>query len=659
MKQKLLIFTLLLITICVQAQPQASRFGRVSDEELDMKVYSPDSSAPAVILFDIGKSEFVYNQTNGGFELKFTRHVRIKILTPDGFEWGDFSIPLYSSQGQRERLTRIRAYTFNKVNGKTERESLSNSDIMDEKSSERLTYKKFTLPKITEGSVIDLTYDITSDFFFNLQDWNFQFTIPVVASAYTTVIPEYYTYRRHVAGYVNVKTNASQSNQTILFRDNSRHTYRTDIVTYYAENVDALPFESFVDNRNNYRSSIEFELQSIYFPGSAFRQFTTTWESIVKELTEHSDFGGQLSGTRYLRDDVGNLNIDGLSVEEQLTEVYNLVRSKVGWNERYRLFANIGARQAYRNGVGNSAEVNFNLINALRELGFDAYPVALSTRSNGRIFPHQITISRLNHVIALVRKDGNEYLMDATSSFPNPFILPTQCLNEKGRIIDIQQNNWINLDKTGPSTSLTMKETAVEPDGIIKGSVNMVFNNHLAAQHHFQINSENKLNDYRDRLLTRFQVDEVTIETAALDKEKNNQFNLALSYENTDGSHMAGDMIYLDPLTGFGFDLNPFKQASRKLPVNFTYPQVIQFSNKIIIPEGYTLEDVPANLNLGLPQGDCRFLFSATAMNNEVVVNSRLMINRIIYSAEEYPDLKAFFDEVIRKQEEKLVLRKL
>jgi len=40
-------------------------FGKVSLEELSMKVYEKDTSASAVILGDYGVSRFIYNQTKG------------------------------------------------------------------------------------------------------------------------------------------------------------------------------------------------------------------------------------------------------------------------------------------------------------------------------------------------------------------------------------------------------------------------------------------------------------------------------------------------------------------------------------------------------------------------------------------------------------------
>ncbi len=676
--KKALTITGLLIFVAAYcfAQPEVSRFGRVSDEELDMTVYSPDSSASAVILFDNGETEVVYNEKNGQFEIKYSRHVRIKVLTKDGLDWANFSIPLYSSSGMREQVSRLRGFTFNKQNGKTDRERLNTSSVIDEERSDRLTLKKFTMPKVVEGSVIDVNYDITSDYLFNLQDWDFQYSIPCIYSVYQTIIPEYYNYRQHISGYEHVSVDRSIGQRNIIYsyRTGNRGTalaptggyrqqetinYRVDITTYTAENVPAMPRESFVDNRNNYITRVDFELLSYRFPGGAQRQFSTNWDNIVKELLDHSSFGGQLSGTRYLRDDVQQVVSEDQSPEEQMKAVFDFIKQKISWNQRYRLFAGDGARQAYRNGTGSSAEVNFNLISALRELGFDAMPVALSTRSNGRLLPHQITISGFNHVIALVRNDGKQYLIDATSDYPNPFILPAECLNDQGRIIDLAANNFIQLDQSGASRSVTMLASAINEHRQFSGSVTTLHSDYMAVRLHERTKTEQNREDFIETLGKRYDNAEITLEHAEIDEANSRNFNASFTFASDESAIFSGDMLYLNPMPGFEFDLNPFRQQTRKLPVNFTYQQDIQYANRITIPEGYQVEEIPENLSIALPQGDCRFLFSASLMNEEVVINARLMLNRTIFPPEEYHDLKSFFDAIIKKQEQKLILKKI
>lgn len=652
------------------AQPESMRAGRVTDAEMDMEVYPADSSAAAVVLFDDGRSEIEYNESKGGFEVRYTRHIRIKILTREGLDWADFSIPIYSTQS----LDRVRAYTFNKENGKTDRERIRNRDIIEDKRSESLTYNKFTLPRVKEGSVIDVSYTISTNHAYRLPDWFFQYTIPVIYSSYQVIVPEYFNYRQHMTGYEQVETETGGSNRTVVFsyRTESRSgktvaesyrrqasvSYQVELTTFTAQNVPALPPEQYVDNRDNYRTSVEFELLSVQFPGGTMRQFASNWDNIVNEMLDHGDFGGQLSGTRYMRDDLEGLISEQQSFEEQLAAVFHFIKSKISWNGRHRVLADDGTRNAYRNGSGNSAEINLNLIKALNELGFDAKPVALSTRANGRIFPFQVTMGRFNHVIAMVTHNGQNYLMDATSRFADPFVLPTACLNDQGRIIDRAANDWIALDQSPVSRTITLISAALNENNMLSGNAGTMHTHHSAAFYH-NLTRDGETDDLRKSLESRYQHADIQLETAGLDEGNQSQYRTEFRFETAEGALIAGDMIYMESLIGFDFDANPFKNPTRRLPVNFTYPRDIQYTAQFAVPEGYAVEDVPESLRLMMPEGACMFLYSASSMNEQVHINARLVLNRIIFPPEEYPDLKAFFDRVIQKQEEKIVLKKL
>lgn len=669
-KTSFLIILFLFAGQFLPAQPESMREGRITDAEMDMQFYPADSSAAAVVLFDDGRSEIEYNESKGSFEVRYTRHIRIKILTREGLDWADFSIPVYSTQS----LDRVRAYTFNKENGKTERERLRNRDIIEEKRTDRLTYNKFTLPRVKEGSVIDVSYTISTDHAYRLPGWFFQYTIPVIYSNYQVIVPEYFNYRQHMTGYEHVDTETGSSSRTVVFsyrtggrsgmsasqshRRQGNVSYQVELTTFTAHNVPALPPERYVDNRDNYRTSVEFELLAVQFPGGTMRQYASNWDNIVNEMLDHSDFGGQLSGTRYMRDDLEGLINEEQSFEEQLAAVFHFMKGKISWNGRHRVLTDDGTRNAYRNGSGNSAEINLNLIKALNELGFDAKPVALSTRANGRIFPFQVTMGRFNHVIAMVTHTGQHFLMDATSRFADPFVLPTACLNDQGRIIDRTFNDWIALDQSPVSRTITLISAALNENNMLSGNAGIMHTHYSAAYYH-NLTREGETDDLRKSLESCYQHADIQLETAELDEANQSQYRTQFNFETAEGALIAGDMIYMESLIGFDFDANPFKNPTRRLPVNFTYPRDIQYSAQFTVPEGYAVEDVPESLRLMLPDGDCMFMYSASPMNDQVHINASLVLNRIIFPPEEYPDLKAFFDRVIQKQEEKIVLKKL
>lgn len=98
---------------------------------MTMTSYDKDSSAAAVILPDYGESAIVYRQ-NIGFILDFERITRIKILTKEGLEWGDFTIPLFKSGSTDEKLTGLKAVTYNLEDGKVVETKLKNDGIFKE-----------------------------------------------------------------------------------------------------------------------------------------------------------------------------------------------------------------------------------------------------------------------------------------------------------------------------------------------------------------------------------------------------------------------------------------------------------------------------------------------------------------------------------------------
>lgn len=115
---KTITLTLLLLILTTSnswAENKKIKFGKVSLEELEMKVYELDTSAVAVILYDSGRSFFEteYKNDNSIFICKFERHVRIKILKPEGFDFATFKIPLYHGSNGEEKISTIKAKTYN------------------------------------------------------------------------------------------------------------------------------------------------------------------------------------------------------------------------------------------------------------------------------------------------------------------------------------------------------------------------------------------------------------------------------------------------------------------------------------------------------------------------------------------------------------------
>ena len=125
-------------------------------EDLKMTHYDKDSLASAVVLVDFGQSSITYNQTNG-FSLTFERITRIKIFSKDGFDWATITIPLYHDGGDNEKLSGLKAVTYNLENGQIAETKLKSDAVFKEKYNANLDFMKMTLPNVRERSIVEVT----------------------------------------------------------------------------------------------------------------------------------------------------------------------------------------------------------------------------------------------------------------------------------------------------------------------------------------------------------------------------------------------------------------------------------------------------------------------------------------------------------------------
>ena len=203
MNPKLLfsIFCLSLFWMTGIAQDKSSaKFGKVSPEDFAPKAYAIDSSANAVVIADVGSSRIVGNN-KGSFSLEFKRYRRVHLLNKNGFDIATEEIELYSDGDMEEKLSDLKAVTYNLENGKVTETKLDKDNVFKDKLSKHEVVKKFTFPNIKEGSIIEFEYTITSDYLFNLQPWTFQGGYPVLWSEYNLRLPAFFTYIFIAQGY--------------------------------------------------------------------------------------------------------------------------------------------------------------------------------------------------------------------------------------------------------------------------------------------------------------------------------------------------------------------------------------------------------------------------------------------------------------------------
>ncbi len=226
------LLVLLFIQTNLLAQDKLNiKFGKVAAQDFDIKSVLIDSSTNAVVVADVGNSKFIANTSEFTFSVIFTEKKRIKIINKNGFDAATITIPLYVDDNNKaEKLSDLNAYTYNLENGKVVETKVGKSSVFTEKHSKNWIYNKFTFPDLKEGSIIEYSYSVKSDFFFNLQPWTFQGEYPVLWSQYKAGIPEFFKYVILSQGYqpffIN-KIDKSHANYSFVeHRSQSNVTFR-------------------------------------------------------------------------------------------------------------------------------------------------------------------------------------------------------------------------------------------------------------------------------------------------------------------------------------------------------------------------------------------------------------------------------------------------
>jgi hypothetical protein len=666
---KKILITAILLT-GTMAFSQKHDLGKVTVEELKEKTFAADTSAAAAILFNVGEVKFDYSDSNG-FTMATKVKTKIKIYKKEGYDWANKAVAYYIGGSSKERVSFDNAATYNLIDGKVVKSKLKGDGEFDEKVNKFWGRKKITLPNVKEGSIIEFEYTLSSDNFGSLEDWYFQYEIPVLYSEFKTSIPEYYIYKPLMKGFFNPTTVSEKNSKTISITSKDRSdglvtktTFSVDQLNYFETksvytltNLPALKDESFVNNIKNYTASIEHELTSIHFPNTPYKNYSTDWETVVKKIYDNEDFGAELNKTGYFEKDIDALLAEVNSQDQRIGIIFSYVKSRMNWNEFHSYSCDVGVRKAYQDKVGNVAEINLMLTAMLRYAGIEANPILVSTRSNGiSLFPSRTSF---NYVIAGIEINDQIVLLDATNKYSIPNILPIRDLNWFGRLIRKNGSSLeIDLMPKYSSKGIINMMGAINEKGEVTGKVrNQQFDYNAFL---FRQNNNNVAKDsYIEKLEKRYQ----GVEIGAYEVQNNNDLGQPIienyDFTSTNSVEIIGDKMYLSPLIFFAMTENPFKQETREYPIDFVYPNQDKYNLNLTIPEGYAVETLPLPKAVAMPDNLASFKYNISNSGNKIQLQYTQDINQAIISSEYYEELKAFYKEIISKQTEKIVLKKV
>lgn len=645
-------YGLILITLRSQAQETVKRaFGDISKEELKMSECSFDSQADAMVLFDIGTSKFF--KTSSAFNIKFTRHKRIKIFEESGREHATVRVPYYVIPNDRkEKVKSIKAFTYNEVNGSLVKKELDPSTIYDERINENWYQKKFVFPDVQEGSVLEYEIELITPFTFNLPDWEFQSKIPSSYSEYKVYMIPFFEYVSLIQGVDSLHVFQTKKGEKKMNELGVSYNYY--ISRYGLKNIEAFKDESYITSSNDYIKKIDFQLAKIYYPDGRIEERITTWKSLRKELLEHYDFGKYIKRSKSFAKKIMEEEIDlaGLDEDQKIKRIVEYVKSNFLWNGSYRKYSSQNPKELIKNRSGSSADINLFLVALFLAANIHADPMILSTRSHGKIHLGYPFSNSTNYTVVYLQDAS--ITVDGTQKTLDYDLIPTYCINEYALLVDrSKEDKWFEIKYTAPSTEVSNISLKLDPKLLVARAKIESSSNFFKAYNYRKSygNSEEKI---KNKLSNSFEeVNSVSI-SGYTDSSK----PYKLGYEAEFDLERLGDYIVFNPLCDLPMNKNPLALEERTYPVDFIYPYKNSYRVKISLPNKYELSKLPENVLVDNNVISLSAIYSFDPKTHTVLIKAGYEFKKAVYLQKDYKELRASIDTIVDTMNRKLHLTK-
>jgi hypothetical protein len=638
MKRLLLTATFCCGLYIISAAQKTAEPGEVTMAEMTMSSYARDTSASAVILFDRGTCMLTSDA-----EVVFKRHIRIKFFTADAVdEYVTKKILLHRGS---QYISRIRGVSHNLENGKIVQSKLTDEGIFKTKQAKVYDQYTFTLPNARAGSVVEYSYTINYNLAM-LPIWTFQHSIPTVLSEFEMFSPSTFALRKQMQGFLtvtDVERNSDGTKEKWIVRD-----------------APAFKLEPYTTTQSDYISNIKFYITEVFIPGFKLFDFKRTWEQIAKGLHDSPDFGYQVAKSGYLSSTVDPLIADAKTPDEKMKRIYDFVKTNISWDQTVDMWPDRPFRKLLEEKKGTAAEINLLLVSMMQKADLESYPVVLSTRDNGRLWPFNPSADQFNTVLCLVKLNNKDILLDGTDPTLPMTALPERYLNGNGLVIngepEKESASWVpivalkartvyNTEMMVDASGEIKSKFSITRDGLYSGSMRKKFTD-LGQEKYIESTLSN-----RQWEIAKSEFKNIDVATS-LPSE---------NYELTIRDHVqaSGEVMYLNPYLDGRIEENIFKSEKREYPVDFATPFDVFHIAKIKIPEGFKVEELPQQKVMSLPNGCGKFLYNITQFGSDLNFSSQLTISKSMILPEDYPALREFYSQIIAKQAEQIVLKKI
>lgn len=649
--RRLLIFLCSLLSLCITLPSWAAEWTQPTPDELKMTSDSAAPDAPAVFLY---REEIIDDKAH------FHRvYARIKILNEKGKEeFSDIEIP-YEAGGSNVRS--VDGRTIHADGAVVPFTSKPWTKELEKSGGVKWMEKGFSMPDVQVGSILEYRYEIQyDDNWFEPPDW--------------FLAQKVFTHKAHYHFVPTTRTN-------LVFRDAKGHEDAVNRLLYLpalpdgvrvregmdgydlvVDNVRALPQEEFEPPLGSFAYRLVFYYSPTFTGADFWKEAEKSWSKDVDRFANPSD---------RIRQAVAQIVAPGDTDEQKLRKIYTAVMTveNTRFTREHTAAENKAeglkiktAADIWEQKRGTDDEITRLFISMARAAGMKAYAMIVTERNRNLLNLGYLYWGQLEDEIAIVQVNGKEIYFD-----------PGQRYCEYGKL------HWMHTlmqgvrqTDGGPATAFTpgptfkdnqtmqTAELTLGPEGTVSGQVRITMNGTDALrwrQEALRSDEQETKKRFEQELQERVPSG-ITIKTnhfIAL-TDPNSVLMAIVDVSGSVGTATGKHVI----LPSAFFEANsrpPFAEEKREAPVDLRYPYIRQDDVKLALPPGFTVDTLPKDAQIPYPK---MATYATHYEQKDGVYRQQrvLVVGNTIYHAEEYGQLRDFFQKTSAQDQEQVLLKR-
>ena len=599
-------------------------------------------------------------QPNGRMKKRW--RVAYKILRPDGESYG--AVKIYFDA--QSRVTFLRAWCIPSM-GKdyeTKDRDIFESAVIGVDGGELISdtrTKLLRIPAAVPGSIIGYEVEQEQRPYMQMDEWDFQETVPVREARYSLTLPAGWSYKTAWINY-------SEQVPAQLPKGTMQWTLN---------NLKPIRIERFMPPWRGIAGRMTIKLT----PPNEQSAGPQSWRDIgfwyAKLAHDRRDASPDIK-KRTLEltasADSTLAKIKALAAFVQSDIRYVAIELGIGGHQPHR------AAEIFQNRYGDCKDKATLLSAMLKEIGVESYYVIINTE-RGSVTPQTPANLGFNHAILAVALPNDVEDVSLLANITHPklgkivFFDPTDSLTPFGRIAGGLQDNYglvvgpdggelVGLPKL-PASSNSIERTAqltLDEKGVLRGDVRELWRGDPAATQRAiimgmtqDIDRVKILESIAGASFGSFEITKATIGNRTV-ADKPLEWNYSLEAPNY--AKAAGDLLLVRPRV-IGTKSVGFLETKkpRENTVEFERPQLDKDIFEIEMPKGYRVEDLPPVVNAD--EGFAAYHSKTEVVGRKLRYTRTIEIRELSVPVEQAEKLKLFYRVIDNDERKVVVLRRV